>query len=79
LLPAPKTEGCRQGLPPPRAVSVERVHVLSKKEAAAFGMVVSGTLFLISHPFYALVDSVATHSFTSTRYAMQLNLDNKET
>ena len=36
------------------------------------------TLFLISKPFCLVVDLVATHSFVSTRYVMQLNLNNKE-
>jgi len=53
--------------------------VLSKKEAATSGTVVSGTLFLISKPFYVLMDPITTHSFIFTRCAMQLNLENKET
>jgi len=52
--------------------------VLSKKEAATFGKVFTGALFLILKPFCVLIDSVATHSSTTTRYAMQLNLKNKE-
>jgi len=58
--------------------TIGRAYVLSKKEVATFGTVVTRTLFLISKPFCVLIDSVATHSFTSTRYAMQLNLENKE-
>jgi len=61
----PKIEGYRQGLPPLRHAAVGMAYVLSKKEAATFGMVVDATLFLISKPFCVLVDSVTTHSSPS--------------
>ena len=50
-----------------------------KKEAASSGTVVTATLFLNSKPFCVLFDSGATHSFTSTRSAMQLNVENRMT
>ena len=53
--------------------------MLSKNKAATFGAVVIRTLFLILKPFCVLVDSVVTYLFTSTRYAIQLNLENKGT
>ena len=68
-----------QGAPPPRPVVVGQAYVISKKEAATSGMVVTGTLFLNSKPFCVLFDSGATHSFISTRSAMQLNLEDKRT
>ena len=52
--------------------------MLSTKEAVTSGTIVIGTRFLISKPFCVLVDLVTTHSFISTRYVMQLNLENKE-
>ena len=64
-----------QGAPPPRPVAVGRAYVMTKKEAATSGMVVTKTLFLNSKPFCVLFDSGATHSFISTRSAMQLNLE----
>jgi len=51
--------------------------VMSKKEAATSGTVVTETLFLNSKSFCVLFDSGATHSFISTRSAMQLNLEDR--
>ena len=76
---SPKMKGCRQRPPPLRPAAVGRAYMLSKREAATFGTVATRTLFSISKPFFVLVDSVASHSFTSTWYAIQLNLENKET
>jgi len=42
---SPKTEGYRQGLPPPRPAAVTRAYVSSKKEATTSNMVVTGTFF----------------------------------
>jgi len=72
------TEGYRQGLLPLRPIAGGMVYALSKKDTATSGTVVIGTLFLISKPFCVLVDSIATHSLASTRYTMQLNLENQE-
>ena len=47
---------------------------MSKKEATVSGTVVTGTLFLNSKPFCVLYDSSVTHSFISTKAALQLNL-----
>ena len=66
-----------QGAPPLRPVAVGRAYVMSKKEAATSGMVVTGTLFLNSKLFCILFDSSATHSFISTRSAMQWNLEDR--
>jgi len=55
-----------QGLAAKRPASVERVYVMSKKEAATSGMVVTGTLFSNSKPFCILFSSSATYSFIST-------------
>jgi len=52
--------------------------MLSTKEAVTSGMIVAGALLLISKLFCVLVNSVATYSFISARYAMQLNLEHKE-
>jgi len=52
-----------QGAPPSRPVVVGRAYIMSKKEAATFGMVITGTLFLNSKPFCVIFDSGATHSF----------------
>ena len=69
----------QQGAPPPRPATVGRAYVISKKEAATAGTVVTGTLFLNSKPFCILFDSGATHSFISTWSAMQLNLEDRRT
>jgi len=66
-----------QGAPPSRSAVVGRAYVMSKKEAATSGTVVTGTLFLNSKPFCVLFDSGATHSFISTRSTMQLNLEDR--
>jgi len=58
--------------------AVGRAYVMSKKEAATSGMVVTGTLFLNSNPFCTLFDSSITHSFISTQSTLQLNLENKK-
>jgi len=50
----------------------------SKKEAVTSNSVVTGTLFLNSKSFCVLFDSGATHSFISTRYTMQLNLEDRQ-
>jgi len=52
---------------------------MSKKEAATSGTVVTRTLFLNSKPFCVLFDSGTTHSFISTRSAIQLYLKDKRT
>jgi len=67
----------RQEAPPPSSAVVRRAYIMSKKKASTFGMVVIGTLLLISKPFYVLFDLGATHSFISTRSAMQLNLEDR--
>jgi len=59
-----------KGALPLRPAVVGMAYVISKKEAATSGMVVTGTLFLNSKPFCVLFDSGATHSFISTRSAM---------
>ena len=51
--------------------------MMSKKEATTSGMVVIGNFFLNSKPFCVLFDLGATHSFISTRSAMQLNLEDR--
>jgi len=66
-----------QGAPPLRPVRVGREYVMSKKETATSGKVVTGTLFLNSKLFCVLFNSGATHSFISTRSAMQLNLEDR--
>ena len=58
----------------PRPTAIELAYVMSKKEAATFGTIITGTLFLNSKPFCVLFDSDATHSFISSRFTMQLNL-----
>jgi len=74
-----KIASCRQRLPSSRPIAAGRAYLLNKKEVVTFGIVVTEALFLISKPFCILVNLVVTHSFTSTRYAMRLNLENKET
>jgi len=69
----------RQGAPPLRPAVVGQAYVMSKKEAATSGTVVTGTLLLNSKPFCVLFDLGATHSFISTRFAMQLNLEDRRT
>jgi len=51
----------RQRAPPPRPPPVGLAYVMSKKEAATSGMVVTGTLLLNTKPFYVLFYSGATH------------------
>jgi len=67
-----------QGPPPLWPIVVGRAYVMSKKEAATSGTVVTGTLFLNSKPFCLLFDLGATHVFISTRSAMQLNLEDRK-
>ena len=55
-----------QGAPPLRPVVVGLAYVISKKEAATSGTLLTGTLFLNSKPFCVLFDSGATYSFIST-------------
>jgi len=50
---------------------------MNKKKATTSGTVVTGTLFLNLKPFCILFDSSATHSFISTRSAIQLSLENR--
>jgi len=47
---------------------------MSKKEVTTSSIVLTRNLFLNSKSFYVLFDSGATHSFISTRAALQLNL-----
>jgi len=76
----PVLEDRRQQIRAPTSkVPNYRAYMLTKKEAAAFGAIVTGTLLLISRPFCVLIDLAATYSFISTLYAMQLNVENKET
>jgi len=52
---------------------------MTRKEASNFGIVVTGTLFLNSKPFFNLFNLDVVHSFISTRTTLQLNLEgNKE-
>jgi len=60
------------GALPPRITTVGWAYVMSKKEVATSGMVVTTILFLNSN--YVLFDSGATHSFIFTLSAIQLNL-----
>ena len=77
-------EGCKacpppcQGTQPLKPPTLGRAYVISKKEAAISGTVVTGTLFLNSKPFCVLFDSGATHSFISTHAALQLTLKTHE-
>jgi len=64
-----------QGPPPLRPAAVGRWHMMSKTEVAISGTVVAETLLLNSKPFSALLHLGATHSFISTRSAVQLNLE----
>ena len=50
---------------------------MNKNEATTSGTAVTGTLFLNSKPFSVLFNSGATHSFISTRSAIQLSLENR--
>jgi len=52
-----------------------KAYMMSKKEAATSGTVVTGTLFLNSMPFCVLFGTGATHSFISTRSTFQLDLE----
>jgi len=45
------------------------------KKFCTSGTVVTGTLFLNSTPLCLLIYSGATHSFISTQFALQLNLE----
>jgi len=67
------------GAPPPRPIVIGRAYVMSEKEVATSGTVVTGTLSLNSKLFCVLFDSGATHSFISTQSAMQLNLEDRRT
>jgi len=48
--------------------------MMSKKEAANFGMVVTSTPFLNSKPFYVPFDLGFIHSFISAQSALLLDL-----
>jgi len=63
-----KVKGCRQGCsktlgPPQRHAAIGPAYVMSKKEAATYSTVVTGTLFLNSKPFCALCDSFGCFAF----------------
>ena len=62
--------------PPARPMAIGRAYVMSKKEAATSGMIVTGTLFLNSNPFCVLFNSGTTHSFITIRSTMPMNLEN---
>jgi len=49
---------------------------MSKKEAATSYTAITSSLFLYSKPFSVLFDLGATHSFISTRFALQLDFEN---
>jgi len=68
-----------QGPLPVWPTAVGQAYIISKKEAATPGTIVTRTLFLNSKSFCVLFDSGATHSFISTWHSMQLSLERRRT
>jgi len=64
-----------QRLPRTRSTPIGRAYVMSKKEATTFSIVVTSTFFLNSMPFCVLLDSGTMHSFISTWFTLQLDLE----
>lgn len=50
------------------------VYALTEQESNASNSVVSGTLFIGSHPNYVLFDAGATHSFIFTTFVRKLSI-----
>ena len=57
-----------------RPMTRARLHAMTQQEGHTSPDVIIGTLLIFGQPAYTLIDPGATHSFMSSRFALQANV-----